>query len=104
VPDGSRLDITDLGNGVYDVRARYGFMETPDIPQALVGCARLGLRVRAEYTYFLGRHVVVPVVQRREGRWQRRLFAWLQRRATGAAEFFGMPPKRLAILSTVVEL
>jgi K+ transporter len=46
----------------------------------------------------------VPVVQRRQGRWQRMLFAWLQRRATGAAEFFGMPPKRLAILSTVVEL
>jgi K+ transporter len=33
-----------------------------------------------------------------------RLFAWMQRRSTQAAEFFRMPERRVVVLATQVEL
>ena len=100
-----RLTIDTLRPGIYSVRAHYGFMEDPDVMEVIQQCNRQGLRIFArDYTLFIGQHVVMPLEQRRTYRWQRQLFAWLQRRSVGAAEFFGMPLRRVVILSTVVEI
>ena len=40
VPPEERLDFEDLGNGFYRVRARYGFMQTPSVPEVLRSCWR----------------------------------------------------------------
>ena len=100
-----RLTIDTLRPGIYSVHAHYGFMQDPDVMEIIQQCNRQGLRIFArDYTLFIGQHVVMPLEQRRTSRWQRRLFAWLQRRSVGAAEFFGMPLRRVVILSTVVEI
>ncbi len=100
-----RLTIETLQPSIYSVRARYGFMEDTDVPEIIQQCERQGLRIFSRsYSLFLGQHVVVPLEQRRTQRWQRHFFAWLQRRSLGAAEFFGMPLRRVVILSTVVEI
>jgi KUP system potassium uptake protein len=105
VDEAARLDIDTLQPGFYSVRAYYGFMEDPDVMAIIQQCNRQGLRIFArDYTLFLGQHVVMPLEQRRSRRWQRQFFAWLQRRSVGAAEFFGMPLRRVVILSTVVEI
>jgi KUP system potassium uptake protein len=101
----ARVEIDTLQPSFYSVRAHYGFMEHPDVMQIIQECHRQGLRIFSrDYTLFLGQHVVVPLKQRRVDRWQRNFFAWLQRRSVGAAEFFGMPLRRVVILSTVVEI
>jgi K+ transporter len=33
-----------------------------------------------------------------------RMFAWMQRRSTQAAEFFRMPERRVIVLATQIEL
>ena len=105
VQQDSRVDIETLQPSVHSVRAHYGFMEEPNVLDIIQQCNLQGLRIFArDYTLFLGQHVVVPLEQRRSQRWQRELFAWLQRRSVGAAEFFGMPLRRVVILSTVVEI
>jgi KUP system potassium uptake protein len=105
VPRSARLEIDTLQPSIYSVRAHYGFMEDPDVVDIIQQCNLQGLRIfTRNYTLFLGQHVVVPLEQRRHHRWQRALFAWLQRRSVGAAEFFGMPLRRVVILSTVVEI
>ncbi len=101
----TRLTIERLHDSIYTVQARFGFMETPDVAAVIQQCVRQGLRIASrDYTLFLGQHVVVPIRQRRARLWQRELFAWLQRRSTGAAEFFGMPLRRVVIVSTVIEI
>ena len=101
----ARLTIKELRDSFYSVHARFGFMETPDVGAIIQQCNRQGLRIFSrDYTLFLGQHIVVPLGQRRAQRWQRNFFAWLQRRSTGAAEFFGMPLRRVVIVSTVVEI
>ncbi|MCP5139549.1 MAG: KUP/HAK/KT family potassium transporter [Chromatiales bacterium] len=101
----TRLTIERLHDSIYTVQARFGFMETPDVAAVIQQCVRQGLRIASrDYTLFLGQHVVVPIRRRRARLWQRELFAWLQRRSTGAAEFFGMPLRRVVIVSTVIEI
>ena len=105
VPRSARLEIETLQPSFYSVCAHYGFMEDPDVMEIIQQCNLQGLRIfTRDYTLFLGQHVVMPLKQRRHQRWQRAFFAWLQRRSVGAAEFFGMPLRRVVILSTVVEI
>ena len=100
-----RARVQELGPGVFAITARFGFMETPDVREALRACRSRGLRVYPEdCSFFIGQHVVVA--RPRPG-WQglkRRLFARLQRRSGQATEFFRMPVRDTIILNTSVEI
>ena len=100
-----RLNIDESVPGVYYITARFGFMETPDVAEALKACRTRGLRVFTEdSSFFVGRHVVrarpLPGVRGL----QRRLFARMQQYSTQAAEFFRMPFRDVVILNTAVEI
>jgi len=100
-----RVRIESLPGGVHLVTARFGFMETPDVGEALRQCRKRGLNLFAQdCSFFLGWHLVTP---RPRGGYQGlrlRIFAWMQRRSTQAAEFFRMPERRVIVLATQVEL
>ena len=49
-PDDERAKVKDLGDGIYQVRVDYGFMEEPDIPLALSQIARHRRRRRRSRT------------------------------------------------------
>jgi KUP system potassium uptake protein len=101
----SRTSVELFAPGIYLLRARFGFMETPDVSQALRSAARRGLDVHVnEASFFVGWHLVRAVRRPGWGTLRRMLFAWLQRRSTQAAEFFRMPTKRVIVLATEVEL
>ena len=100
-----RVRIDEMLSGVYSVTARFGFMETPDVGQALKACRTRGLRVFTEdSSFFIGRHVVRarPIPGWRG--LQRRLFARMQRQSAQAAEFFRMPFRGVIVLNTAVEI
>ena len=100
-----RLQIEEVLPGVFYVTARFGFMETPDVADALKACRARGLRVFTEdSSFFVGRHVVRarPLTGLRG--LQRRLFARMQQYSTQAAEFFRMPFRDVVILNTAVEI
>jgi KUP system potassium uptake protein len=100
-----RVRIETLREGIYNVTARFGFMETPDVNEALKQCRGRGLKLFAQdCSFFLGWHLVKPRPRSGYDGIRRRLFAWMQRRSTQAAEFFRMPEKRVIVLATQVEL
>jgi KUP system potassium uptake protein len=100
-----RVEIEETLPGVYLVNARFGFMETPDVGEALKSCRARGLRVFGEdSSFFVGQHVVRARPLPGWKGLQRRLFAWMQRHSTQAAEFFRMPFRGVVILNTVVEI
>jgi len=91
---------------VYAVRARFGFMETPDVMEALRSARQRGLRdVDEEVSFFLGWHLV-----RARPRdsfladLKFRVFAYMQRRSAQAAEFFRMPTHGVMVLATDILL
>jgi KUP system potassium uptake protein len=101
----TRAWVEELMPNVHAVHARFGFMETPDVAEAVRGARQRGLRIdEADCTYFVGWHLVRS--RRRAGLagLKSEAFAYLQRRSTQAAEFFRMPTKRVVMLATEIEL
>jgi KUP system potassium uptake protein len=101
-----RLQVEPLGEGIYRVTGRYGYMEEPDIPALLAGVAEAGIDVPPmDTTYFLGRETLI-VTGRPSGiaTWREKLFAWMMRNATSAARFFRLPPNRVVELGAQIEL
>jgi KUP system potassium uptake protein len=100
-----RLRVEEPAPGVYFITARFGFMETPDVGEALKACRARGLRVFTEdSSFFVGRHVVRARPLPGLRGLQRRLFARMQQYSTQAAEFFRMPFRDVVILNTAVEI
>jgi len=100
-----RVRIETLMPEIYAVSARFGFMETPDVNEALKQCRARGLKLFAQdCSFFLGWHLVAPRPRGGYEGVRRRLFAWMQRSSAQAAEFFRMPERRVIVLATQVEL
>jgi KUP system potassium uptake protein len=100
-----RVEIEELLPGVFEITARFGFMETPDVRQALKSCRTRGMRVFSEdSSFFVGRHLVRARPLPGLKGLQRRLFARMQRQSTQAAEFFRMPFTGVVVLNTAVEI
>ena len=100
-----RVRIEQLLPETYTVSARFGFMERPDVSEALKQCRARGLKLFAEdCSFFLGWHLVAPRPRGGYEGIRRRLFAWMQRRSTQAVEFFRLPDQHVIVLATQVEL
>jgi KUP system potassium uptake protein len=105
VPEDQRVMVECLSERFYRVRIQYGFMEQPDVPEALSLCAAQGLVIEPMATsYFLGRETVVPDRGGDMAYWREAIFATLYRNARTAADFFRLPPNQVVELGTRVSL
>jgi KUP system potassium uptake protein len=111
VPAAQRVVVEELGTdpeGFIHVSAKFGYMETPDVPRALrtikpeqAGGHRLGLE---DATYFLS------TIQLRAGggptmvRWRKKLFIATSHLTADAAEHFRLPRERTVILGSQIEV
>jgi KUP system potassium uptake protein len=105
VEDDQRTTIRCLGHGVSDVVVRYGFMEDPDVPQALRMARAQGLDIdEVDVTYFLGRETLIVTKAPGMAMWRERLFVLMVRNAGRATAFFRLPPERVVELGVEVEI
>ncbi len=103
VDEAARATITDLGDGIRQVRFDYGFMEDPDIPLALAQIP--GLEEAADKaTYFLGRESVTAGKAPGMHPWREELFVLLNRGAANASRFFKLPADQVFEVGTHVEI
>ena len=101
-----RLKIEAIGDDFYRVLVRFGFMETPDVPLALMrSCDQGGIYFDPmDTTYFASRETVVAGRHRGMPIWRDRLFAFMHRNAAPATGFFRIPGNRLVELGAQVEI
>jgi KUP system potassium uptake protein len=105
VPPDDQVTVRPLGHGVFDVRVRYGFMEDPNVPEALVRACEHGLELdEDDVTYFLGRETLLVTKSPGMAMWRERLFVLMARNAVRAPTFFRLPPERVVELGVQVEL
>jgi len=99
-----RVEVEALPLGLYRVRAYYGFLERADVEEILIRCRGAGIRAEDdETTYYLGRTRLLPTGPAPMMRWRKRLFAFMARNASSAADFFRIPPDRVVELGARVE-
>jgi KUP system potassium uptake protein len=100
-----RIEVVKLGKGFYEVKIRYGFFESADVPKALEEGRRHGLIIDVDTTtFFLGRETLVPGENPSIGRWRIGLYMWLASNAQSPARFFNLPPNRVVELGTQVTI
>jgi KUP system potassium uptake protein len=105
VPEAERATIRPLSLGISHVTVRYGFMEDPNVPDALAAARQAGLQMDTEeVTYFLGRETLIASGRPGMALWRERLFVLMARNAVRATAFFRLPPERVVELGVQVEL
>jgi KUP system potassium uptake protein len=104
IDNNERVAVTQLANGIYNVDARFGFREEPDVPAALALAARFGLELEPmTTTYFVARSSIVDGPGQLP-RWRCNLFGWMMRQSEGAATYFKLPANQVVELGTQVML
>jgi len=104
VPDDHRVKLVQLGHGFWRLIARYGFMETPNVPEVFRLAALSGLVTAGRRSFFLGRETFVPGGRSGMARWRKRLFMFMSRNARSPAEFFGIPPNDVVELGAQIQI
>jgi KUP system potassium uptake protein len=110
VPAGGRIVVDDLGyanDGITHVSARFGYMETPDVPGALrtLDPATTEGRLQLEQaSYFLSKIELQRGKAPTMAPWRKRLFIATSYITADAAEFFGLPRDRTVIMGSHIEV
>lgn len=106
VPVEDRVEIQRLGKTFSRVLVPFGFMEEPDLPEALKHCREQGLDFDPQQvSYFLNRETILPSVEvHGMALWRERLFEFLFRNASSMANFFKLPTARVVELGSRITI
>jgi KUP system potassium uptake protein len=105
VKKADRIQLEPLGNDCWQVMLHLGFMDEPDVPEALKGLKGHGVQIDdMETSYFLSRDIVIPTIGSGMAPWREKLFAGMHRNAAGAADFLSLPTNRVVELGSKVEI
>ena len=102
---GDRVRIEAISESFSHIVLRFGFMETPNVPQALALARQLGWNFDImSTTFFLSRRTLRPAEASDMPRWQDRLFIALGRTANDATDYFQIPTGRVVEVGTQVKV
>jgi KUP system potassium uptake protein len=110
VPSGGRLKIDDLGyhdDGIFHVTARFGYMDTPNVPGLLPLIREANPERPLDETrisYFLSTIELHRGDHPGMSRWRKRLFLATSGLTADAAEYFRLPRDRTVIMGSRIEL
>lgn len=95
-----------LGEQFYLVRARFGFMEMPDVPKIIEACRSLGLLDYddEDISYFVSRLRPLPTDRPGMALWREKLFAIMRRNTAHAPDFFNIPPEKVVELDMQLDI
>ena len=93
-PDDERLHIERIDDNFSRVELRYGFMETPEVCEALIR-ASAEVPGAAQASFFIGRNNYAFSAEVGMPIWQDVLFIALHRNAADPTDYFNIPPNRV---------
>src|SRR6201987_3967349 len=100
-----RVKMDTISEKFSTVRLRFGFMESPNVPKALVIARKLGWQFDIMATsFFVSRRSLKPSAQSGMPLWQDHLFIALSRSANDATDYFQIPTGRVVEVGTQVTI
>jgi KUP system potassium uptake protein len=105
VDPADRVRMENISDKFSTVRLRFGFMESPNVPKALVIARKLGWQFDIMATsFFVSRRSLKPSAQSGMPQWQDHLFIALSRSANDATDYFQIPTGRVVEVGTQVTI
>jgi KUP system potassium uptake protein len=110
VAAGDRLRVDDLGHkddGIEHVTARFGYLDSPDVPGLLPLIREANLETpmdESRISYFLSTIDIVPGHRPGLSGWRKRIFLATTALTTDAAEYFRLPRDRTVVMGSRIEL
>ena len=103
-----RLTIDDLSipdDGIVLVTAQFGFLDEPDVPEALRQAVSMGLDIDVEAaSYFITRSSVSAVDSTGMRLWRKRLFTAMNRNSGSGTKYFCLPADRVVSLGVSITI
>ena len=103
-----RVDVRELCAGLTRVTLRFGFMETPSVPEVIryaqhehgLACGAL-----SKVSYYLGRETIIPTKRNSGMRvWRKAVYAFMLRNAERSAAYFCIPAVQVVEIGMEIEL
>ena len=105
VDPSERVKMEKISEKFATVRLRFGFMESPNVPKALVIARKLGWQFDIMATsFFVSRRSLKPSAQSGMPLWQDHLFIAMSRSANDATDYFQIPTGRVVEVGTQVTI
>ena len=105
VDPADRVKMETISEKFATVRLRFGFMESPNVPKALVIARKLGWQFDIMATsFFVSRRSLKPSAQSGMPQWQDHLFIAMSRSANDATDYFQIPTGRVVEVGTQVTI
>ncbi|MBR1142699.1 potassium transporter Kup [Bradyrhizobium sp. AUGA SZCCT0431] len=105
VDPAERVKMETISEKFATVRLRFGFMESPNVPKALVIARKLGWQFDIMATsFFVSRRSLKPSAQSGMPLWQDHLFIAMSRSANDATDYFQIPTGRVVEVGTQVTI
>ncbi|HIJ38450.1 MAG TPA: potassium transporter Kup, partial [Rhodospirillaceae bacterium] len=106
IPHKQRLERIDIAEGLHRLILHFGYMDRTNIPKTLANASEAELGFYYEpmrVSYFLSRETIIPN-SHSDGlnMFRDSLFAWMNRSAASAMDFFNLPPNRVVELGSQV--
>ena len=105
VPLEGPLEITAIQDNMFQIIARCGFMEQPDIPRVLKQLAARGHVIPIEETtFFLSRITFLATPKPGMAIWREKIFVFLSRNTQRASSYFHLPAEQVVEIGLVLEI
>ena len=105
VPDDQRISCDTLSSRMMRVIINVGYMETPDVPNALIQARRYGLNIDLDgASYFLGKRSIVSDARIGLPEWQDRIYIAMARSAATATAFYRIPNNSVVELGMQISI
>jgi KUP system potassium uptake protein len=105
VPEADRLEVREIGEGVWRALARYGYMESPDVSALIEDIGERGVPLRAsEATYYFNREMIITGGDAHMWEWQKHFYGFLSRNARQARDYYHLPPMQIIEVGLPIQL
>ena len=105
VADGEQLTVRELGEGMWRVLGRYGYMQSPDVGDLLQKTKTAGVPINPQSaTYFFNREMIITGGSAPMWEWQKALYALLSRNARPAKDYYQITPSQIIEIGLPLQL
>jgi KUP system potassium uptake protein len=105
VPESERLELSEIGDGIWRAVGRYGYMESPNVSALMEQVNARGVAINPmAATYFFNREMIITGGNAKMWEWQKSLYSFLSRNARPAKDYYQITPSQIIEIGLPLQL